>query len=453
MTELPKRDPRPSTGYGQRDLIRIKGDVVNRSLAETDPEAWLKKLQSAYIDKQPPQCLCNGMSKPIPMSIAKAGNTYLLKRWPKTGYQHHTDCESHGGISEAAMGLYTKDAISERPDGKVEIALSVPLSTVERLDTTLDELAAPPRPRKPGVKSNSITLRGFLNMLWEEAGIHTWSPGMKGKRTLGRVYWRLRSSLEDRIIGRDDAAMRVLVPITTRFDEQAEQEKRVDIERRFTHMAAQCGETRKGILIVVGEVFSIYEGAKDAALRLKGMPDNMPIWVPRVSMERLRDQWPNMMQRFERKKGGVNKPNQGAESQNRLFIIAGVQRSDKGNLQWRFGSAMETTEHFIPVDSQFEAVIAQALVEQGRRFRKPMRYDGVEAMFSDFILTDGPKEIPMEIYGFSSPEYNKRKNEKIAAYEKTGEPFWHWDLSKDKVPPPFPLIPAPARRNDSHAAQ
>lgn len=84
---------------------------------------------------------------------------------------------------------------------------------------------------------------------------------------------------------------------------------------------------------------------------------------------------------------------------------------------------------------------ALALVAQHRRFKKPMRYDGDEATFPDFVLTDGPDEVPMEIYGFSSPEYDRRKQAKIAMYEQSKSPFWQWDLKTDKVPPPFPLIP------------
>jgi hypothetical protein len=184
-------------------------------LAETDPARWQNDLQRAYVAKTVPTCLCTRQR--VPMYIARLGDVHVLKRRPNTGHEHHPDCESHGGISQAAHLMYTAEAINERPDGKVAHTLSVPLSTIEhaRLDITLDEAAAPPRPDQH-TKRTSMTLRGFLNLLWEESGLSTWSPRMVGKRRLSLVYWRLREALLDRVIGELDAHQLVYIPETTK---------------------------------------------------------------------------------------------------------------------------------------------------------------------------------------------------------------------------------------------
>ncbi|MDT8992890.1 DUF1173 family protein [Curvibacter sp. APW13] len=425
----------------QEKLNRVRfGDRdISRTVADTNPAQWQQILQNAYVSKDaPPLCLCQPQ-EPVAMYIARLGDTYVLKRRPKTGHLHHSECDSHGGISKAANDLYSEEAIVERADGKVNHSLSVPLSTIEHIgDGSLDEAAAPPRPHNPSPKRPSMTLRGFLNLLWEEAGLASWSPGMRGKRTLTRVYWRLNNELADRLVAGDDATLRVFIP-TGYLDAETEKRTRAELLARFDELDRLHGTNHKGILIIVGELRNLKATARNVAMRLKGLPDSMPIWTPPGSIERLRTQWPAALERFERSKDATTASPDARP--NRLLIIAGVQLTQQGNLNWRYGAAMETTEDYIPIDSQYEARIANALVQQHRRFEKPLRYDGVAATFADFVLTDMPQDLPMEIYGFSGPEYEARKAEKIALYTKEGKPFWQWDVSKTKLPPPFPMIP------------
>lgn len=415
------------------------GVVVSRSLAETDPARWQNDLQRAYVAKTIPTCLCTRHH--VPMYIARLGDVHVLKRRPNTGHEHHPDCESHGGISQAAHLMYTADAISERPDGKVAHTLSVPLSTIEhaRLDITLDEAAAPPRPEQH-TKRTSMTLRGFLNLLWEESGLSAWSPRMAGKRRLSLVYWRLREALMDRLIGTIDAHQLLYIPEITKGPD-ADGRARKQIEDRLQALQGEVGTNHRPILLVLGELRSIHPSMHSAALRLKGFPDHMPIWTAQGSIERLRQQWPAAMDRFIRQQGRrwQGAPTDG-DTENRIMILAGVQASANGNLQWRYGAAMETTDVWIPVDSEYEAVVARQLVDQQRRFHKPLRYDGEAAMFPDFVLMDMPQDVPMEVYGFSGETYERRKHQKIADYAALNKPFWHWDLKTSPEPPPFPVV-------------
>lgn len=438
MTQTTATSPPWQERYNR---VRFGAREIARSVADNDNTLWQAALQTAYVSREPPLCMCDP-ADPIPMYIARLGDTYVLKRRPKTGHLHHTECDSHGGISKAANDLYTQDAITERADGKVNHNLSVPMSTIEHVsvDATLDEAAAPNRPQQPGPKRPTMTLRGFLNLLWEEAGLASWAPGMMGKRTVTRVYWRLNNELADRLIAGGDAQTRVFVP-SGHINDQVEKGTRIDIQNRFEVLDKAMGDNKKGILLIIGELRALNSTSRNTAMRLKGMPDSMPIWTPKSSIERMRQQWPSALDRFDRSKWSqaaqTTTPSGGRP--NRMIVIAGVQMSYQGNLIWRYGAAMETTEDFIPIDSQYEARIANALASQGRRFYKPMRYDGVAATFPDFVLTDMGAEIPMEIYGFSGPEYEQRKKQKIAHYQASGLPFWYWDVTTTKVPPPFPL--------------
>lgn len=432
---------KPTAAWLERlNRIELNGAIISRSQADNVPILWQKGLQTAYINKTPPRCMCNP-SEPVAMYIARMGDTYILKRRPKTGHLHHAECESHGGISRAANELYTDDAIYERPDGKIVHTLSVPMSTIEHVMDTLDEIAAPPRPLQNTEKRPVMTLRGFMNLLWEESGLASWSPGMIGKRTLTRVYWRLKNELIDRQIGATDAQIRVYVP-SGHLGENAERATRLEIEQRFAQLEEIDGPNKKPILLIVGELRSIKPTSRDTLLRLKGLPDSMPIWTSPMSIERLRHQWPATMARFDKSPqataltpGTPPPPDTG----NRVIVLAGVQMTQQGNLMWRFGSAMETVGDFIPVESQFEARIANALIAQGRAFNKPMLYDAAEATFPDFLLTDlGNTPVPMEIYGYSGPEYEARKCRKVESYRQSGKLYWDWDVSRIKIPPAFP---------------
>ncbi len=455
---IPAQAPVPASGRGpaaskRQPSVRIADQVLSRGLAESDASLWQRSLQGAYVAGLVPECLCS--PAPVPMYIARLGDTYVLKRRPKTGHLHHADCESHGGISDAAFRLYTAEAISERPDGKVAHTLSVPLTTVEHVNPehTLDEVAAPPRP-DTAARRPTMTLRGFMNLLWEEAGLCNWSPGMLGKRTLGLVYWRLREALVDRVIAGLDAQQRVYVP-RTHAGPEADVQTRREIGQRLDALDESAGANHRPILLILAELRSIIPTQRNAAVRLKGLPDDMPIWTPPGSIERLRQQWPAAVDRFTRARGrpdqsGVSAP--AANPNPRLMLLVGVQRSAQGNLQWRYGAALETTELWIPVDSGHEATVANLLVEQQRRFRKPLRYDGVAAMFPDFILTDLQPETPMEIYGFSGEAYEERKRQKMADYQKLGTPYWHWDLQASRRPPLFPTVHSTRSRGSDPAA-
>lgn len=424
-------------GGGGRELVRINGRVVPRSLADENHSAWQMMLEQDYLNDKKPVCLCRGGAAPLEMYIQKRGPAYVLKRMPNSGHMHHPDCESHGGICQASRDLYTKDAISETRDGKISIKLSVPLTTIAAYSPKDEDAAQPPR-HAPGVKRNTISLRGLLNLLWEESGLNQWSPGWAGKRTLGLVYAKLAAELDNRVFGRQEADQQIYVP-STRMGVQAEQEKMREIASRLEALQRVCGQKEKPVLIVIGEVYAVAKTKYNCALKIKGMPHT--IWTPEAAVKRLHDQWPHAVNRFlqgQEKRGAVSTGHATEKSPNRLFVIAGVQQSESGSLQWRFGAAMETTDEFIPVESAYEARVARLLVDQGREFTKPMLYDAQEVVFPDFVLTDAGAPYSMEVFGMKTPEYTQRKQEKLQHYRDSGKAWWYWDATATDIIPALP---------------
>ena len=63
------------------------------------------------------------------------------------------------------------------------------------------------------------------------------------------------------------------------------------LNERFDRLHKSCGNTHKGIQIVVAELRNFQHTSRNTAIRLKGFPSNMPIWTPKQSVERLQNQF------------------------------------------------------------------------------------------------------------------------------------------------------------------
>ncbi|WP_369414039.1 DUF1173 family protein [Candidatus Pantoea gossypiicola] len=105
---------------------------------------------------------------------------------------------------------------------------------------------------------------------------------------------------------------------------------------------------------------------------------------------------------------------------------------------------MTVIPRFIPLDSGYEGAVEEKLWQEKRAFIKPLRYDGEEDVFADFVLKDVPDgdALPMEVFGMNSPEYLQRRQVKTAHYEAEYGPgrWWYWDAAAKPDMPAFPCV-------------
>jgi hypothetical protein len=102
---------------------------------------------------------------------------------------------------------------------------------------------------------------------------------------------------------------------------------------------------------------------------------------------------------------------------------------------------MLTSEQWMPVDGVHELPLVQALVEQRRRFVKPLRYDARSmAAFANVLLVDaGPTALPLHLISpFMNPLERLAKERSVAAL---GNAAWLWPTDRE-----MPLLPEPANR-------
>ena len=182
------------------------------------------------------------------------------------------------------------------------------------------------------------------------------------------------------------------------------------------------GEHCAMILTEVAGCMTTRFGARLSLMHLK----EFHLWVDQ-------DLFANLNRRFKRALSLLDRP-ESADRVMGLVVVAAGKRA--GHFLVRDACFMRTTAHWIPSDSQYESWVAEALVQEDRRFLKPMRYDAFdEEVFPDFMLLDaGEKPVPMEIYGMTgNRKYERRKREKIAIYEGRGEAFWQWEVDPKKA--------------------
>ncbi|MFL6615737.1 MAG: SDR family NAD(P)-dependent oxidoreductase [Pantoea agglomerans] len=105
---------------------------------------------------------------------------------------------------------------------------------------------------------------------------------------------------------------------------------------------------------------------------------------------------------------------------------------------------MTVSPRFIPLDSSYEEAVEEKLWQEKRTFIKPLRYDGEEDVFPDFVLKDVPgvDALPMEVFGMNTPEYLLRMQEKTSYYEAQYGPghWWSWNAAEKSDMPAFPSV-------------
>ena len=104
-------------------------------------------------------------------------------------------------------------------------------------------------------------------------------------------------------------------------------------------------------------------------------------------------------------------------------------------------SLMLTTEHWIPVEGAHEIELIHALVEQQRRFIKPLRYDAKStAGFPNALLLDAGTE-PVALHVVSAFAEAKERAAKMQVIARIPPQPWIWWTDQ-----PMPTLPACAVR-------
>ncbi|CAB3840855.1 DUF1173 domain-containing protein [Achromobacter mucicolens] len=394
-------------------------------------DGWKRVLLMAH-GKADVRCTCPGDGEKR-LSIHSRANSdrFHLARFPETGAEHSEDCVYYGvDPNMSGLGSYRRGVVQELDDGAVKIKLKVGLQQRAAVAPQDSENSGPaetkagtPRPRSGQA---SMTLLGLLHFLWTQAGLHTWAPSMEGKRNLGVVHHHLMRVAMSTYAGRVRFSQNLVIATPSASGQQAGQNKAKSLD----------AITQRRRLVVVAPLAQHQEGMDGSSI--------LPIagfhGIPHLAVDDAI--WASIERRFAREIDAWRAGNP---------IIAVAQtdppRSSGGSMRAQVVdvSLMQITRDWIPVDSGYEALIAEKLVAEKRRFEKPLRFDaGEDAVFPDFWLRDLAVPAPLEVWGLSTSDYQTRKKDKAAHYDETygAGGWWSWNAA---IGDPVPDLPQPGQ--------
>lgn len=389
--------------------------------ADQQGDAWQKVLLHAH-GKAVVQCYCRPRQSANEgrLSVHCRGDRFHLARFPETGHQHDADCIFYAeDANHSGAGAYRAGVIEELADGGIKIKLKVGLQRLLRDSPTDAPPLPPPGTAKPG--KAAMTLLGLLHLLWTNAGLNVWHPRMAGKRTTGLVHYYLRESAKKIVAGRT----RVSATLLTAANSPGK-----DAERN-TSIVARALDARNRLLIVAP--LAAYRPDLEQNLQRGQLPISGFHGIPYLRMQD--GLWSHLNDKYP----ALSAWRQGAKAM--AIIQTDVPRlGEKGHFAEILDVAiMRVTNDWLPVESSYEALVADKLIAANRRFEKPCRYDSDDDTFPDFWLSDMGVEFPMEVWGMDSDEYNARKAEKTAHYQELyGDGWWGWDAASDAEMPALP---------------
>jgi hypothetical protein len=384
-------------------------------------KSWKSVLQRAHGAAEL-SCECSEIEgRRLAVRHYDENDSFGLARFPLTGTQHVRDCQFYSPtVQIKTSDGETISVIDSSADGTVKVRLGIGL---RKQDDQTDVAPSPERSRQSGGRRQApIKLLGLLQFLWTEAGLNRWWPAMEGKRDTNRVHWLIHGAAAQVKVGR--------IPLDSTLLLSAKHpDGKVAIANRERVAKAAAANTRLLVIAPLAKFSAERAGEAGRSLRIAGFHGTpflrmtAELWT--VSEKR----YPRAMSAW---RAGRN-----------VMAIAQIElpanttaRADVVDVGF-----MHVTETWIPVDSSYEEIVANKLVEEHRAFEKPLRFDHEEDLdHPDFLLIDTVPDTAMEVFGRTDAKYLVRKAGKIERHSGNNN-WWHWDAASDpegKTMPPFP---------------
>lgn len=409
---------------------------------------WQRWLKYARDNKATTTvtCLClpaeadeDTVRRRLKVHLSQRTDQCWLSSYSCTGHEHAPDCRFYSvWPDERQAAIYTADVLKVATDGTLVVRLPTGL---QKKDVQENPSAEPPEQSGTGIKRRrhpSMELTGFLHLLWERSGINIWHPAFdKKKRSADWVSWKLNETAAQIRIGRLPLQDSLLL-----MARKGQQQTDKNWQRIRT------AEKKSRRLVMISQMAAWTDAAEERlqqhALPL-GLFGGFPVLhLPEDVMARISRSYARELAGWRR--GG------------KVIVICETEPPETSFNREKGRTVPHTTSkvidvalmmvsaRFIPLDSGYEGIVEERLWQEKRAFRKPLRYDGEEDVFPDFVLTDMPgvDALPMEVFGMKTAKYLQRKQEKIAHYDEEYGPgkWWHWNAADCPDTQDIPAFPA-----------
>jgi hypothetical protein len=378
-------------------------------------------LRCVHGTLERPRCLC--VPGGVPMYVSFQGR-YVAKRMPGSGGQHHPACPSfEPAPDQSGLGELIGEAVLESATGQAELRVDFVWSR----RAAMRAVAEQPSQASGAVRDRrrQLSLRALAHYLFERAQLNRWSPAMTGKRTQGVLHKYLTQAAQDIVANGVPLAERLYVPEPFSEATHAEATRR----RRQRLQVLRSSADQVPLAIVMAQFKAVEPWAGGRRVWLKHMPD-APLLVSDKA-------WLRIERTYARELDALCADRL---PRARLMVVALIRARDENIYEIDSASLMLASEQWIPVEAVHELPLVQALVDSGRRFIKPLRYDArCAGAFANALLLDcGVSPVPLHVI---SPFLPEREREAKGAAVQDARNAWVWSTAE-----PMPTLPVPARR-------
>lgn len=390
------------------DWVSLSGQTVRLDQLRAQPLRYERLLAHARAGKSA-HCLCRSSKLPLVVRFSQGGRHHLAC-WPMQGPEHDHRCAFFQlERSLSARRAYAKAAINES-ESVVALHLSVPLKS--RPEGT--PRVARPGAQRPGSKQQTVSLLGALHFLWESTRLTHWAPG-SARRDWGSVASVMGEQLQVcTFSGQPGAEVVYVVPP---YDRSAPVDSVGLFDDFLQGLQARDAVLRRAL--VLGEIRETCPASHGVSYRLAHQSSRRQIFASADFDARLR--------RSFRPAFGAAAAGCGGR-QVALFCI---ERSRAGYAVAVDAAVMLTSGTYVPADSSYEVLMADALQRAGRPFVKPLVYDARNAVvLPDFVLVDQPRTY-VEVWGLPGrQDYELRKQRKLEHYQKYARQLIEWTVTE-----------------------
>ena len=420
-------------------------------------------------------CMCG--PRPKHLVIRKLQDKFILAVWPDQGHLHDLNCvfyrdedahreaapyrnphvanrmgaqqpahhaparpQPHPSEPEARRGIHVQFNLDRKP-------LTVAHESRLHMGVTKPQ-------REPEAPAQTITTKGLMQLLWNEASLTRWHPAWH--RDWGRMRYELLQAAEHMSINGMDFTDRVFIPRPYR--EAQKEELNLEWARFVKHLSIGHDGVVKGGLIV-GAVRKLVvlknEGLKSetASVHLRHMQS--PIGLTETVYEFAKNVFKNPLRRIQQQAAEsthANRPESWVDTQYpELMMLAHVEATSRGGI-WARGVWMMQAhpQYFIPANNPDEVLLIDALVGRGYQFKRiinaetGLKRKGPEWMVQHVIGPDGKPvdRAALDITNHGgTPEYLAHRAGIAQRLAQQGIPTWTWTPTgshHSKVVPQLP---------------
>lgn len=389
--------------------------ILGRIWSYDDPQLQ-DVLARVHDTGERPRCLC--VPGGVEMYVA-CHQQLVVKRMPGSGSRHHPGCPSFElPAQDSGLGELLGEAVLEAEGGGVSLRVDFPWLRTTR---TGSARAADEPPGEVVREKRRMSLRALTHYLFERAGFNRWTPAMEGRRTQGVLHKYLMESAAEITVKGEALAERLYVPEP--FNEATRSEAAMRRREKLGVLRPVDGGIP--LALVMGE-FKLCEAASGGRrVWIRHMPD-VPLLVAEKTWQRIERVFAALLQARDADTG----------YRLRLMLTALVRARREFTYEIDAASLMLASGDWIPLEGAHEVVLVQALVEQRRRFVKPLRYDARSAAgFPNAMLVDvGPRPLPLHLLSVFMTPADRVLKERAAARVADGGWLWRTEHRMPTLP-------------------